>query len=93
MDPGSEFVFLVEAQNYDEKLAPLEVVQPLQHDYGEPLRICRECRTSIAENRQIPREQASARKRIAVLYLRVLAVLFIATFLCILYEFLAYQLR
>jgi hypothetical protein len=59
MDAGSEFFFLVEAQIFDEKVAPLEVVHPSTDYAGEPLRICKECRASIEQNRQDLLERAA----------------------------------
>ena len=93
MDPGSEFIFWVESQNYDEQVAPLEMVQlsPLYH--GEPLRICKECRDSIEQNRLHPPEQAARMQHISKLYMWALAILFVSVVLCILYEFIAYQMK
>jgi hypothetical protein len=51
LDVGSEFLFLVEAQVYDEVVAPLVLVQASPHYHGEPLRVCEECRASIEGNR------------------------------------------
>jgi hypothetical protein len=52
LDAGSEFVFLVEAQVYDEEVAPLDQVQQSPRYHGEPLRVCKGCRASIEQNRQ-----------------------------------------
>ena len=60
LDLGREFVFMVEAQVYDERIAPLEVVQASEHYHGEPLRVCKECQSSIDENR---RDLAAAAER------------------------------
>jgi hypothetical protein len=67
MDAGSEFVFLVEAQVYDEEVAPLELVQASPHYHGEPLRVCKECRASIEQNRldlleRTAKEEARSRR-------------------------------
>ena len=67
LDSGSEFVFLVEAQVYDEEVAPLELVRRSPDYHGEPLRVCRECRASIEQNRQdlldrAAEEEASSRR-------------------------------
>ena len=51
LDAGPEFIFLVEAQVYDEEVAPLELVQASPHYHGEPLRVCKECRASNEGNR------------------------------------------
>jgi hypothetical protein len=67
LDAGSEFIFLVEAQVYDEEIAPLELVQQSPHYHGEPLRVCKECRASIEQNRldlleRAVEEEASSRR-------------------------------
>jgi predicted SprT family Zn-dependent metalloprotease len=90
MDLGSEFVFLVEAQDYEEHVAPLKLVQSSHRYQDEPLRICHECCASIEQNHRYPAEPAST---LAKLYTRALAILFVAFVLCLLYEFIAYQLR
>jgi hypothetical protein len=47
----SVLVFLVEAQIYDERVAPYELVQASPHYHGKPLLVCKECRASIEQNR------------------------------------------
>ena len=89
LDAGSEFIFLVEAQAYDEEVAPLELVQQSPDYHGEPLRVCKECRASIEQNRQDLLEQAAeeeARSRrlrkalaiVGVVFVLVLVALIIA---------------
>ena len=85
-DAGSEFIFLVEAQVYDEEVAPLELVQQ-SHDYhGEPLRVCKECRAGIEQNRQDLLEQAAQEEASSRRYRKVLAiagVVFVLVFLAL----------
>jgi hypothetical protein len=57
LDMGSEFVYLVEAQRYDELVAPFDEVQASPHYHGEPLRTCERCRESIEQNREDLRER------------------------------------
>ena len=83
LDAGSEFIFLVEAQVYDEEVAPLELVQQSPDYHGEPLRICKECRASIEQNRQDLLEQAAeeeARSRRLRKVLAIVGVIFILYF-------------
>ena len=74
LDAGSEFVFLVEAQVYDEEVAPLEQVQQSPHYHGEPLRVCKECRAGIEQNRQDLLEEAALQEASARRLRKVLAV-------------------
>jgi hypothetical protein len=67
LDAGSEFSFLVEAQIFNEEVAPLELVQRSPHYHGEPLRVCKRCRDSIEQNRldlleRAAREEAQSRR-------------------------------
>src|SRR4051794_9296222 len=59
LDFGHEFRFLVEAQEYEERVAPLGILPSSPHYHGEPLRTCRECRSSIEENRRDLAEEAA----------------------------------
>jgi hypothetical protein len=52
LDQGREFVFLVEAQEFDEQVLPWEMVQASPDYLGEPLRVCQDCQASINQNRQ-----------------------------------------
>ena len=74
LDAGSEFVFLVEAQVYDEEVAPLELVQQSPDYHGEPLRVCKECRASIEQNRQDLLERAAEEEASSRRYRKVLAI-------------------
>jgi hypothetical protein len=74
LDAGSEFLFLVEAQVYDEKVAPLVLVQASPHYHGEPLRVCKECRASIEGNRLDLLEQAAQEEACSKRYRKVLAI-------------------
>lgn len=84
LDAGSEFIFLVEAQVYDEEVAPLELVQPSPDYRGEPLRICKECRASIEQNRQDLLERAAEEAARSRRLRRVLAIVGVALVLIIL---------
>ncbi len=75
LDAGSEFVFLVDAQVYDEEVAPLELVQRSPRYHGEPLRVCKECRTGIEQNRRDLLEEAAVQEASARRFRKVLAVL------------------
>jgi hypothetical protein len=59
LDMGSEFVYLVEAQRYDELVVPIDAVQASPHYHGEPLRTCERCRESIEQNREDLRERGA----------------------------------
>ena len=86
LDAGSEFIFLVEAQVYDEEVAPLELVQQSPDYHGEPLRICQECRAGIEQNRQDLLEQAAQEEASSRRYRKVLAiagVVFVLVFLAL----------
>jgi hypothetical protein len=86
IDQGQEFVFLVEAQEFEEKFGSFlrAHLSPVYH--GEPLRICQECRISIKENQQDieSRDQASSRatrrRMWMVLIAGMIAALFILYF-------------
>lgn len=84
LDAGSEFVFLVEAQVHDEEVAPLELVQRSPHYHGEPLRVCKECRAGIEQNRQDLLEEAAVQEASARRFRKVLAVLGIIVLLFLL---------
>jgi hypothetical protein len=81
MDPGSEFVFLVESQSYIEQRAPSSQVQSLFPRDGKPLRICEECRASVEQNildleERAEKEMARSRRyRIALAIIGLVAVL------------------
>jgi hypothetical protein len=83
LDQGREFVFLVEAQEYDEFVAPLARVQASPDYHGEPLRVCQDCQISIDQNRQdlaeeAAKEQAQTRRNWRILkILGVVLLLFI----------------
>jgi predicted nucleic acid-binding Zn ribbon protein len=64
IDVGEEFVFLVEAQEFEERFGPLVLAQSSAAYHGEPMRICKACRRSIKQNqRDIERrEQASTQR-------------------------------
>jgi hypothetical protein len=87
LDAGSEFIFLVEAQIFDEEVAPLEVVHRSPQYDGEPLRICEECRASIEQNRldlleRSAWEAAQSRRFWQILLIAgFAAVVFIMTFI------------
>jgi hypothetical protein len=74
LDAGSEFIFLVEAQVYDEEVAPLELVRQSPDYHGEPLRVCKECRASIEQNRQDLLERAAEEEASSRRYRKVLVV-------------------
>jgi hypothetical protein len=74
LDAGSEFLFLVEAQVYDEEVAPLQLVQASPRYHGEPLRVCQECRSSIEQNRLDLLERAAEEKARSRRYRKVLAI-------------------
>jgi hypothetical protein len=89
LDAGSEFLFLVEAQVYDEEVAPLQLVQASPNYHGEPLRVCQECRASIEGNRldlleREAQEEASSRRFrkvmaiVGIVFVLVLLALIIA---------------
>ena len=85
-DAGSEFIFLVEAQVYDEEVAPLELVQQSPDYHGEPLRICKECRAGIEQNRQDLLEQAAQEEASSRRYRKILAIagiVFVLVFLAL----------
>jgi hypothetical protein len=84
LDAGSEFVFLVEAQVYDEEVAPLEHIQQSPHYHGEPLRVCKECRAGIEQNRQDLLEEAAVQEASARRFRKVLAVVGILALLFLL---------
>ena len=84
LDAGSEFIFLVEAQVYDEEVAPLELVQQSPDYHGEPLRVCKECRAGIEQNRQDLLEQAAQEEASSRRYRKVLSVVGIIFVLIIL---------
>jgi hypothetical protein len=84
MDAGSEFVFLVEAQVYNEEVAPLLLVQQSPDYHGEPLRVCQQCRASIEQNRldllqRAAEEEASSRR-----WRKVLAIVGVFVLLAVL---------
>jgi hypothetical protein len=84
MDAGSEFVFLVEAQTYDEQVAPLGLVRASPRYHGEPLRVCKECRASIEQNRLDLLEEAAreaARTRRLRKALSIVGIIFLLAFL------------
>ncbi|WP_337177497.1 hypothetical protein [Paludisphaera sp.] len=64
IDEGREFVFLVEVQEFEERVAPMALVEASEHYYGEPLRTCKECRNSIEQNRR-DIEEREARERVS----------------------------
>lgn len=84
LDLGSEFIFLVEAQTYEEEVVPLELVQASHYYHGEPLRICKECRDGIEKNRQDLEEEAAHEKAETRRFLRILAIVGIADILYLL---------
>jgi hypothetical protein len=84
MDAGSEFHFLVEAQVYDEEVAPLELVQQSPYYRGEPLRICKECRASIDQNRRDLLERAAEEAARSKRYRKALKVVVIVAVLVVL---------
>lgn len=84
LDAGSEFVFLVEAQVYDERVAPLEQVKASPHYHGEPLRTCEACRASIEGNRQDLLEEAAKQETRSRLYRRFLAILGVVVLMAVL---------
>ena len=84
LDAGSEFIFLVEAQVYDEEVAPLELVQQSPDYHGEPLRVCKECRAGIEQNRldlleRAAEEEASSRRLRKAL--SIVGIVFVLVFL------------
>jgi hypothetical protein len=86
LDAGSEFLFLVEAQVYDEEVAPLELGQQSPNDHGEPLRVCKECRASIEQNRldlleRAAEEEAQSRRLRKVL--AIVGVILVLFFLAV----------
>jgi hypothetical protein len=86
LDAGSEFLFLVEAQVYDEEVAPLELVQASPHYHGEPLRVCTKCRASIEGNRRdlLEREaQEEARSRRYRKVLAIVGIIFVLVLLAL----------
>jgi len=84
IDFGQEFVFLVEAQEFEERITPLEFLDRLPLDIGEPFRVCKECRASIEENqRDIAAEAAEATAR-TKRYWRILSLVGVAFLLLIL---------
>ena len=86
LDAGSEFAFLVEAQVYDEEVAPLERVRQSPHHHGEPLRVCKEARASIEQNRQDLLEWAAeeeAQSRWLRKVLAIVGVIFVLFFLAL----------
>lgn len=84
LDAGSEFIFLVEAQVYDEEVAPLELVRQSPDYHGEPLRICKQCRASIEQNRQDLLERAAEEAARSRRLRSVLAIVGVALVLIIL---------
>ena len=58
LDLGHEFLFEVEALDYEEHVAPMAAIRDLPHYCGEPLPICKDCRESIEENRRDLAEEA-----------------------------------
>ena len=62
IDPGQEFVYLVEAQEFEERVAPLALVEASPDYHGEPLRMCGACRLSIEQNRRDREEEAARRE-------------------------------
>jgi hypothetical protein len=59
LDAGSVFVFLVEAQVYDEEVATLEPARASPRYHCEPQLVCKECRASLEQNRQDLLEEAA----------------------------------
>ena len=86
MDAGSEFFFLVEAQVYDEEVAPLGLVQASPRYHGEPLRVCEERRASIEQNRldllEREAEEAAQSRRLRKV-LSIVGIVFVLFFLAL----------
>ena len=86
LDAGSEFIFLAEAQVYDEEVAPFHLVQQSPHYHGEPLRVCQECRASIEQNRLDLLERAAeeaAQSRRLRRVLSIAGIAFLLVFLAL----------
>jgi hypothetical protein len=83
LDAGSEFVFLVEAQTYDEEVAPFDLAELLPYYQGEPLRLCKECRASIEQNRQDLLERAAEEEASSRGLRRVLSIVGIVLILIV----------
>lgn len=81
IDEGQEFVFLVEAQEFEEQVAPMALVEASYDYHGEPLRTCKGCRTSIEQNRRDIEEwearerESAARLRLALKAIGILLLL------------------
>jgi hypothetical protein len=78
IDLGQAFLFEVEAYEFEQAVAPMELVRSLPyHVRGEPLPICKDCRESIEENRRDLLEEATrqrTRKRALVWFFATIAI-------------------
>jgi len=93
MDAGSEFIFLVEAQVYDEEVAPLELVQRSPDYHGEPRRVCNECRAGIEQNRLDLLERAAEEEAQSRWLRKVLSIVGVVFVLMIILAFTIADLR
>jgi predicted nucleic acid-binding Zn ribbon protein len=73
IDFGQEFFFLVEVQQFEERVAPLEFLDRLPRNIGEPFRLCKECRASIEENQRDIAAEGAAAKASARRFLQILS--------------------
>src|SRR4051794_40908747 len=92
IDPGQEFVYLVEAQEFEERLAPMGLVEMSDQYHGEPLRTCKECRLGIEQNRQDLEEEAAKEqarsRRWGIAFLGLLVIFLLTLLACVIVDLL-----